>query len=147
MLITSVFSSSENGHKNAVASNPYWQVLPTADSGYKNNTPLKRAATESYSIHERLLKNGYSVLPLHYLAQNSHLIFLLSSICQNRFILTYHSRFTTTFQYVKEDIQGCFTKKHENEIDFCSKVSLEFVVIHLQKLAFFYQVEYTIFNG
>lgn len=104
MLITSVFSSSKNGHKNAVASNPYWQVLPTADSGYKNNTPLKRAATESYSIHERLLKNGYSVLPLHYLAQNSHLIFLLSSICQNRFILTYHSRFTTTFQYVKEDI-------------------------------------------
>ena len=30
---------SENRRKNAVASNPLWWVLPTADFRYKNNTP------------------------------------------------------------------------------------------------------------
>ena len=69
---------------------------------YKNNTPLECATTESYSIHERLLKNGttikrsyasvivcttYSVLRLHYLVNNSHNTFPPFGICQSRFLM------------------------------------------------------------
>ena len=51
-------AAPENGHKNAAENNPYWRVLPAADYGHKNNTPFECAATESYSIHERLLKTA-----------------------------------------------------------------------------------------
>ena len=48
------FSFSENGRRNAAESTPYLWLLPAADYGYKNNTPLECAITERYSIHERL---------------------------------------------------------------------------------------------
>ena len=90
---TLVKGASENGRKNTAKSNPYWRILPAADYGHKNNTPSECAAAESYSIHERLLKNGttirrsstpvivctrYSVLRFNYLTKNGHIISLLS---------------------------------------------------------------------
>lgn len=90
------FSFSENGRRNAAESTPYLWLLPAADYGYKNNTPFECATTESYSIHERLLKNGttkegispvivcttYSVLRLSHLVKNSHIIVLLSQFAE-----------------------------------------------------------------
>ena len=79
-----------------------WWVLPAADYGYKNNTPFECATTESYSIHERFLKNGtttkrshasvivcttYSVLRFNYLVKNSHLIFLLSKSAEANLLI------------------------------------------------------------
>ena len=55
------FSFSENGRRNAAESTPYLWLLPAADYGYKNNTPLECAITERYSIHERLLGNGTTI--------------------------------------------------------------------------------------
>ena len=90
------FSFSENGRRNAAESTPYLWLLPAADYGYKNNTPFECATTESYSIHERLLKNSttkegispvivcttYSVLRLSHLVKNSHIIVLLSQFTE-----------------------------------------------------------------
>ena len=54
------FSFSENGRRNAAESTPYLWLLPAADYGHKNNTPSECATTESYNIHERLLKKRYN---------------------------------------------------------------------------------------
>ena len=83
------FSFSENGRRNAAESTPYLWLLPAADYGYKNNTPLECAITERYSIHERLPENGttirrpyapmivcakYAVLRPNYLIKSSHIL-------------------------------------------------------------------------
>lgn len=57
---TLVKGASENGRKNTAKSNPYWRILPAADYGHKNNTLSECATTESYNIHERLLKKWYN---------------------------------------------------------------------------------------
>ena len=70
------FSFSENGRRNAAESTPYLWLLPAADYGYKNNTPLECAITERSSIHERLPGNGTTIKrpyapwnPIHCLRQ------------------------------------------------------------------------------